>query len=30
MQYLEVINADQMLDDWSYMAKRIYAGEQPD
>ncbi len=30
MQYLEVIKADQMLDDWSYMAKRIYAGEQPD
>lgn len=30
MQYLEVIKADQMLDDWSYMAKRIYNGEQPD
>jgi len=30
MQYLEIIKADTMLDEWGFMAKRIYAGEKPD
>jgi len=30
MQYLEKIQAENMLEDWRYMAKRIFAGERPD
>lgn len=30
MQLLEQIKATHMLEDWRYMAKRIFAGEKPD
>ena len=30
MQYLEKIQAENMLEDWRYMAKRIFVGERPD
>lgn len=30
MQYLEVIGAERQLEDWRYMAKRIFSGQKPD
>lgn len=30
MDYLEQINAKKYLEDWQFMAKRIFAGEKPD